>query len=448
MPMRGLTLHTLLAAAALAAHAAPLRADPAPERHHVIVVLDRSGSMDDYGLAALERAVRVRLRQACFTPGWNRGLPDRALLDPASGDVLSVVSFGLERGARDFERFIQVEDGGLTYGMLRRADAPGDTFEDLWRAIERYGPGGFFSGHLSGISLALPLALEYEGRHGAAADRPVHRTFMLLVTDDRYNGPGTLGLELDELARTPLAGAVDEVSTRAGGVYGLYEFKPRRVEGGAIRLKLFEVVPRHSFEVGSLWIFNNEAFEFRRVAGGFRSDFPIRRQKDLQPGLAPLRTQRIEALLLDGGRVIDRRRILAGQAAPSVRFALPLDARAESLSVRLRFWVRQADGVYGMRLYDPDGPDPVERAALTVTVPVRLQPPALVLGVIPVGPVTRTLAAIVGVHEDGAVARLWNFVILAAAVLAAVATVFSWALRASTITSGRELVNVRMEQAR
>lgn len=446
--MRGRTLHTLLAAAALAAHAAPLRADPAPERHHVIVVLDRSGSMDDYGPAALERAVRVRLREACFAPGWDGDMPGRALLDPASGDVLSVVSFGLERGARDFTRFIQVDDGRVPYGMLRRADAPGDTFEALWRAIERHGPGGFFSGHLSGISLALPLALEYEGRNGATAARPVHRTFMLLVTDDRYNGPGTLSLELDELARTPLAGAVEEVSTRVGGVHGLYELKPRRAEGGAIRLKLYEVVPRHSFDVGSLWRFNNEAFEFRRVAGGFRSDFPIRREQDLPPSLAPLRTQRIEALLLDGGTVIDRRRIPAGQAAPSVRFSLPLNVRAESLSVRLRFWVRQADGVYGMRLYDPDGPDPVERAALTVTVPVRLQPPALILGVMPVGPVTRGLAAGVGVHDDAAVARLWNFVVLALAVLAAVVAVFSWALRVSTITSGRELVNVRMEQAR
>jgi hypothetical protein len=443
--MHARILCTLLVTASLAAQAAPLRADTVPERHHVIVVLDRSGSMVHGGAsrwAMLERTVTRRLRDACFTPGW--ALPGRRLLDPASGDVLSIVSFGLERGASDFSRFIQVEEGGTRYGMLRRADAPADVFDGLWRTIVSFGPGGFFSGHLSGISLSMPLALEYEGRHGAADDRPVHRTFVLLVTDDRYNGPGTVNLELDELARTSLGGAVDEVRRRVGGVYEQYGFAERRADDGAIRLKLFEVVPRHSFDIRALWGFNNEAFPFRRVDGGFRSDFHLSRRED-----APitLRTQRIEALLMDGGAVIGRRTVPTGQDAV-IAFALPAGARAGSLSVRLRFWVRQADSVYGMRLYDPDGPELATRAALRVTIPVRLEPAGLILGVIPVGSWAERPAAWVGVHGQAAVVRLWNFVILAAAVLAAVVAVFSWALRASTITSGRELMNGRMEGAR
>lgn len=445
--MRSRILIPLLATAVLAAHAAPLRADPAPERHHVIVVVDRSGSMLDGGApsrwATLERTIRVRLREACFRPGW--ALPGRALLDPSAGDVLSVVSFGLERGARDFSRFIQVEGGGVRYGGLRRAEAPGDVFDRLWRAIDGLGPDGFFTGHLSGISLALPLALENEGRHGAAADRPVHRTFVLLVTDELYNGPGTFSQELRDLAKTPLAGALEGVRARVDSVYRHYDFTADTVAEGAIVVKLFEVVPSRAFDIGALWRFNNEAFDFRRVDGGFRSEFALRKQ-DMAP--RTLRTQRIEALLLDGGTLVDRVTVPPGQEAPVVRFTLPASARADSLAVRLRFWVRQTDAVYGMRLLDPDGPDRATREALAVTVPVRLEPPSLIGGVVPVGPFTRSVAGFFGVHDDAGVARLWNFIIVAVVVLAAMAAVFSWALRASTITTGRELVNIRMERAR
>jgi hypothetical protein len=424
-----------LAAAVLAASSAPFRA-AAQERHHVIVVLDRSGSMVVGGeprLRALEEAVRERLRDACFDPG--HAGPDRALLDPEAGDFLSVVSFGLDARARDFGRFIQVEADGVEYGMVRRANAPADVFDELWRRIagDGFGAGRFFSTGLSAISLALPLALEHEGRTGAARAEPAHRTFMVLVTDEQYNGPGILSQELKELESTPVRGDLAGVRARVERVYAQYDFRAGPETGtGGIHVKVFEVLPNRVFDAGSLWRFNNEGFGFRRAHGGFQSAYRLERLD-----APPMRPEKVEAQLLDdGGRVLQRREFGAGDPEPVVRFALPRSARADSLRVRLRFWVRQADSVYGMRLLDPDVSEGRER--LAATIPVILEPPARILGFVPLPDWLGALLAPVAGDDHGA-ARLCNLAVLALVALA----VFAWALRASTITSGRMLVNRR-----
>lgn len=436
----GLLLSALLTALPAGLHAAQL-----PERHHVIVLLDRSRSMLGGGglprEQQLEAAIRDRLRRVCFTPGLVREMGDRVLLDPGRGDVLSIVAFGLNfNTARNFDAFVTVPSQPRA---LRLAEASPAIFDELWGQIRRTGLSSFFSEPWSGISLAMPLALDFQGRSGAREASPVARTFLVLVTDAEFNG-GDPNLELGQLVgdlrrinpRSPLLTAEAELRERVMRAQSYYLFTQRGGDTprGGIQLPVFEAIPNaRTFGIESVWSFEHGAFRFHRVPGGFRSEFALKPVQE--SAMQPLRT---EALLERGDSVLERREIPEGQAAPVLRLFLPeTAAESDSLRVRLRFWVRQADEVYGMQILSPDGPPVQGSGGLVRTIPVSLEGPATVLGVLPLPFWAFRVAAGLGIRSQAGAAMFWNVALLLLFVLC----VYLWIRKASTTRDPDALEN-------
>lgn len=435
----------IVLATLLALHPPCSAAAQTPLRHHVIVLLDRSASMkngDSSRRADVEMMIRDGLPDALFAPGLVRDL-SRALLEPSAGDVLSFVSFGLDMDhATDFGEFIQTADNGRQFGFLRQPDASPASFEDAWSAIYAGSFDTFFSRRWSGISVAMPLALDYQGRHGALTATPVHRTFIVLVTDDNYNG-GDPSLELDHLAHRPaLTEDRAAVQARLEETRDLYVIKGPRAQRrqGGVYLKVFEVVSNTSqFSVGTLWRFDPGKFEFHRARGGFRSRF------SLSPvGNPVMRPERVEALLMDGERVLQQQRFDAATREPVVQFALSDAAAERPLQVRLRFWARQSDSVYGMHLLDPEGADPVLAQALVQMIPVRFEPPQRIAGLVPIGPRTYGIAARFGADDQEEAARYWNVMAIVFVALLAVVSVLAWAWKHGAVKDPRVMRDHRI----
>ncbi|HET7228699.1 MAG TPA: hypothetical protein VFJ16_01720 [Longimicrobium sp.] len=411
------------------------------------MLLDRSASIVNRGrLPAFEAALRTELERLCRTPGFLPDEPERALFDPARGDLLSILAFGFDhRTAVNFDGFIA---SARPWGLFRQPGAATAVFDGLWGRLHGDDPAGFFTEQWSGISLAMPLALAYRGNGGEAAAGPVGRTFLILVSDDEFNG-GDPNLELKVLRRgmdslrgdypsaPRLIDATRRVEATVDSARRYYLFRPvHEIAVGraptAVHLSAFEAVPNTwAFAIESVWEFEHERFWMRRSPRGFQSRFRLR-----EIGAETMHPHRIEAVLLRGGREVDRQEFADTQHAPEIRLSLPAAARRDSLTVRLRFWVRYDDPVYGMHLLTPDGSELQGSTGLVRTLRVELEPPARVLGLVPLPLPAYRFAARFGLSSQAAASWGYSLVLVVLLIYAARMGI----AKASTNTNPRTMV--------
>lgn len=407
---------TFVIASLTCAFSTRLVAQPS-QQHHVILLLDRSESVvNTVASKDLELALRDSLRALCHT---FRLLEDstRALLDPSRGDLLSTLTFGLDSTSTSFTDFISPWPG--TPGTPR-ANVDNAAFDTLWSRIHNEGFRAFFTAQWSGISLALPLALAELGRSQWAGE-PVHRTFVVLITDGAFNGGDPTfelidfraGLRKREYPWWTAQGlGIARVETLKDEMRKYYGFDP--VGGdhsqGNLHIRVFEAIPNTwAFGIESLWEFEHTTFRFRRVPEGYRSEVPLR--------LLPtdyLRSYRTEAALLDGdGRVLRDTVFTASDTDPVVRFFLPHNANLRmNPKVRMRFWVQYTDSIYGMQLLSPDGSELQGRRGLVREIQVALEPPERVLGMLPLPFWAFRVASFLGLRSQVAATWLWNLIAL------------------------------------
>jgi len=439
------TAQALLIAGLLCAHLPHLAAQSS-QRHHVIVLLDRSGSMRDHLSDALP-LIRDTLPDLCLEPGRVLKNPARALIDSASRrDRLSARVFGLDYlTATSFAEFVSFWPG--TDG-LPRAGVDRSTFGDLLDGIQA-DPLRVFSTRWTGLSLALPLALVEQGRYRETTAEPYDRTFVILISDETYNvanptlelGEFQSGLKTGSSYETrtarPLLQAIDGVQARLRQVQKYFLLDPVGEDHpvGDVHLRVFEAIP-NTWAIGieSVWQFEQTEFRFRRAADGFHSEFPLR-----PLGVEHLKPYRTEAVLLERGREIDREVFPGSATDTSVRFSLPRSAASASdLKVRLRFWVRYTDSVYGMQLLSPDGSALQGSAGLVREVPVTLEPADRVLGLVPLPFWAFRFASAFGLSSQFAATWFWNVIVL---IVGAVALVFLIWRRSTVRDVGRVVVD-------
>ncbi|HET7462569.1 MAG TPA: hypothetical protein VFJ82_15050 [Longimicrobium sp.] len=426
-----------------------LHASGLPDRHHVIVLLDRSASIVHGGrMPAFEAALRTKLGPLCSTPGLLPDTPERALYDPARGDLLSILAFGFDhRSAVNFDGFIAATP---PWGLFRQPGAATTVFDGLWGRLHGDHPAGFFTEQWSGISLAMPLALAYRGNGGRAAAGRVDRTFLILVSDDAFNG-GDPNLELRVLrsdmdslradfpsSAPRLIDATRRVEATIDSARRYYLFRPvHEIAVGegreAVHLSVFEAVPNTwAFAIESVWEFEHERFRMRRTPRGFQSRFRLR-----EMGAEAMHPHRVEAVLLRGDQEVDRQVLADTQRTPEIRLSLPAAARRDSLTVRLRFWVRYDDPVYGMHLLTPDGSELQGSTGLVRTLRVvELEPPARILGLAPLPFRAYRFAARFGLSSQAAAAWAYSLVLALLLIYAARTAI----AKASTNTNARTMV--------
>jgi hypothetical protein len=240
--------------------------------HHIIVLVDRSGSMNDTPdrLDTFRSAVTIWLDD--LLTDWN--LPDgRELYDAEGGDLLSVLSFGLSRWQPDFGEFIEpipfiAESTSNTTIQIdspavRRVNAPFGA--RLLDAIVDQSGGNlsrYFNRNYSAITTAIPLAARFtvpamrEVLRDPGASHYPDRTFVLLITDGDYNGGGSPAFEIEEIVvdagRSDVSvGNVDSTLALLESTLEMYSY--RKIEERSdpdnqrgVMIKVFELVPKAS----------------------------------------------------------------------------------------------------------------------------------------------------------------------------------------------------------
>jgi hypothetical protein len=187
---------------------------------------------------------------------------------------------------------------------------------------------------------------------------------------------------------------------------------------------VFEAVPNTwAFGIESVWAFEHQAFRFRRVPEGFESAFPLHPVTSrTSRWMKPFRT---EAVLMDGGRVVDQQVFDGSDPRPAVRFTLPRHVASKpDLQVRLKFWVLYADSVYGRQILSPDGLELQGAEGLVRTIPVELEEPDRVVGLLPLPFWAFSTASAVGLGSQGAATWFWNVVVLLLACAVVIAVIW------------------------
>jgi len=385
--------------------------------HHVIVLLDRSGSVDDdTPMAEIERLIRYDLSQLCFSDG--AVVPNRQLLDRGRGDVLSILSFGKGSRERDLRRFIQDVPSRELETQRFGSDYDERIFWGLARHIRepftRPGEGryDFFNRYWSLISLAMPLALEKLGHTDSKVT--VNRTFVILATDGEFNsGDPNMELAVNNL------GIDDREKARALGIcqdiQSAFIWRPvaENRQRGNFKLRTFEFIPiAKVFAIESLLRFNGETVLFQRHPDGYRASILLTPTN----ALSEMHVDGVEANLVDpaGVAIPGNSFSLKGVKSPkTLNFAVGNDQYNAALQLRLTFTALWQEPRYGVHQLHPNG-DPLQGAnGLQRVIPARFEAPVSIWGVLPLGDALYRFTAGFWSPNQHAVANFWEGVTVA-----------------------------------
>jgi len=319
-------------------------------RHHVIVLVDRSGSMKRNVLESeMKRLFTEQLSKILYDSA--EVLPDRPLL--LEKDFLSVAYFGLGKfNNYDYKHYIlqELQTGNAgNYGTSFSRAVDREVINSLWAQIGR-NYHSFFSGNFTGLSFAGPSGFHFfKGK-----ERKVHRTFVLLVSDGQFHSIDDPSSELamksvfdrnGNLHRFKsneyIEGVYADVKTNYNWHPELYSEKYNKFE-----LKVFEYIPN---QVG--------------LAIRSKLDFPVEVQVDRTPdGYQKTFTVSDQ----DRGDAFDPRQVLVqlldSKSGDTIsqhlhpfkdgvsRFDLEefsSKPAGDSLLMQLSFWMDYNDEVYG-----------------------------------------------------------------------------------------------------
>ncbi len=342
-------------------------------RHHVVVLLDRSSPMDktQNRVKALKEALTSDLEELCFNEGLI--VEGRKLLDASRGDYLSVLSFGMEKKEPDFHELIQEikSENNENYTYWQKYREGGFASGELWSAINnKNNYPDFFSYNWSAISLSMPMGIYYLGQIGFEKNIKVNRTFVVHITDEAYNAGADSILEIDHIKRiTRDEGQMVKNSEDVARIHQAVqstmlwrkvpEGKPygKKYKKVPIKVKLYEFSPiAKVFAIESQLQYDVRQVEFKRVNGGYRSDFriaPINMD-------SPFKVLKLEARLEnESGDVVGGNSVVFENLdiAENVVFRLPHGTYGAwgDLTMRVRFWVHWKNEVYGVHVLHPDG---------------------------------------------------------------------------------------------
>jgi hypothetical protein len=366
--MNKFMLLTILIASSMTGHGMTLPSN-SHEVHHVILLIDRSGSMLNKGqeeedLQLIRNLIENGLRKMCFRE--NRFLKHRALLDRNKGDYFSIISFGKGSRERNLRGFIQDVPSRTQEKRRYMRNFGSDTFGSLAaHVVDPIRLGNepsykFFNRNYSIISLAMPLALHALQRDDGAV--VVHRTFIVLVTDGIFNG-GDPNQELQVIGRL-----TSQEKDRAMEIYrsiqSSYAWSPltdhgpvgdKDLEAGKVKVRVFEFVPiAKVFAIESLIRFNGGELFFERRPGSYLAHFtmtPTNQVPDFH--IAEIQARLVDA---NGALVGTNQHVLTGLSQPeTLDFHIDDSLAGSNLSLDLRFLVDWREKNYGIHQLHPDG---------------------------------------------------------------------------------------------
>ena len=326
-------------------------------RNHVILLLDRSGSMaKGRDMDALEEVFTKTLPDILFEKG--KVIENKSLLQ--SNDHLSIASFGLGSfNDYNYEQFIHQRIGkeesslGQTYTVLNKSDK----LEQLWKKISAQ-PKAFFSANFTGLSFAGPIGFNYF----SSDNKRVHRTFVLIISDGQFHSIDDPSSELsmkgvnDGQKRWQefknhqiIRDAFSEVKMHYSWHQG-----ERYWQEGKYKIQLFEYIPNQlNLDIRSKVDFDPEII-IERKPGGYEKVLSFT-DSDTTDLYVP---QKAMVQLLNkktGDTIFQDIRIFKGGTALFKLKHLSNSLVGDPLELYASFWVDYNDTAYGSHQLHPFG---------------------------------------------------------------------------------------------
>ncbi|MDC8003096.1 hypothetical protein POV27_03485 [Aureisphaera galaxeae] len=396
-------------------------------KHHVIVLLDTSGSVDrkdksNISESTARKMIHNELRELCFRKNSisKKYLPSkRALLE--KGDYVSILSFGLEKNDPNINEFVQ----GIPIkpGKEIKLDSTfnDQIFNDLWKGIERIGYNRFFNKEWTGLSFAGPLALHSLNFQNNPKD--VSRTFIITITDGEFNGLGDPNLEIKKLE--------DYWDYKRINVKHREAILPRynRIKEAFIWNRIYTYSSRPGSTKDN---YKMEVLEYKPLQKTFAIEAVVplepklffnrtpkdSHQKKLEINAYPspvFTLQRINLQLKDtvNNKLFWEKDVYGLHQATTIPLDIASKHKNDPLVIEAKFWVHFNDGSYGVHTLNPNGDSVQGSNGLKRTYPVVFEKNRRILfGLIPLSDLLyKASASFLGEEQQRSVI-FWNIVLL------------------------------------
>jgi len=399
-------------------------------RHHVIILIDRSGSMDggekddnEKRIRGFNQLVTSDLEEICFSKGHL--IENRKLLEQQ--DYLTILTFGLSESNPDFKNFILplsfdgimnsnkkfIYSTSFNEGMFARNNI-------ILKAKKQYDE--FFSMLWTALSVSVPLAINYCNINNTRYKQiKVHKTYVILITDEDYNDYKATGDEIGSIRenaetkyhtilRNELFAINRSKNVRKKFSWGSPSIDMKR--GGtlpkdSIKLKLFQIEPNTgSFTLAHILKYNNTHFLLNRVLKGYRSYFEIFPKPDPEYVVTKLKIDLID----NKGHIFQNnsRQLFNVTQNETIDFFIPEQYKDISLKVKLACWVHWKDNAYGAHELHPYGTKEQGADGLTDTIPVSVEKTLTILWDIPLSNKLYNLGATIVGNNQRDVQSLYN----------------------------------------
>lgn len=355
-------------------------------RNHIIVLIDRSGSMKRSGrMDQIEQLITHEIPKILFEKGIV--IPQKALLQ--NKDYLSIAFFGLGNyNSYDYKNYINQEltigDDKVIGKMYSRIGSP-IVFDSLWREIKN-NYGLFFSGNFTGLSFAGPLGFNFfKGK-----DKKVNRTFVLIISDGQFH---LIDDPSSEIKLKSIRDADEEIHLLSNNkhiediysiVKGRYIWHPKllTLKFNRFNLNLYEYIPNQlSLAIRSKLKFPVE-INLERRPTGYEHSFAIV-DSDTADIFIP---QKVLVRIISQNTKDTIGQFMhsfhANKAVISLR-DIPNKYVGKPLKMDLAFWVDFKDEAYGMHRLHPFGRKEQGANGLVESLEINFEETGRILGTIP-----------------------------------------------------------------
>ncbi|MEM1319427.1 MAG: hypothetical protein AAGG75_04180 [Bacteroidota bacterium] len=410
-------------------------------RHHLILLIDRSGSVRKQLSKPkyrdrLKRMLTSELPELLFTPG--EVLPNRALLEEQ--DYLSTAFFGLGGWNRyDYRSFIgQGSD-------LYRTDPIGQNYVEgidttffiqLHKDIQS-DTRSLFAGNFTGLSFAGPIGFNYFKQ----SKIKVHRTFVLLISDGEYHSIDDPSSELsipaveDSWGKMHTLNNSEYIDSIYATVKTNYLWHPalKEINAQPFYMNLYEYKPsQRNLSIRSKLDFPAEV-RIERRPEGFEQTIRIK-DGDLSDPYTP-RKFLLQVRQANSEQIIHQEVQEFESGLIDLTLHDDILGRSDApLELDLRFWLNFKDPAYGAHQLHPFGSVEQGAEGLVETIRINKEARANILGIVPLfDGLYRFSAPWAGPAQRDNV-RFWNSTLIVLAFLLLLLVVYRYIRRNREIT--------------
>lgn len=331
------------------------------EIHHVIISLDRSGSMvhpdGDYSYRDENVAQVKSLIKEVIEYTKKKDSKGRPLLQ--DGDYLSFVGWGLDKGDDSLNNYV-VKNFGFKYNTISANSST--SIDNLYKKISRLVTRGVFSKNWSIVSISQQITLKYLYNDTAF----INRTFMFLITDKEFNGENMDPIQ--ELSKTKEGYGnslrIENVLTKCQQVRENYiwnRYPPEKPFENSVSKKpgydriyatCFEYTPLQKFfAIESCFRFENREAFFKRAFDGYRYKFELENLNNSNYDLLGL-----DSYVESGKKQLSLHTFSKGIPIPStIDFHLDRSEFGNADTLVLKFTMRFKENAYGASILYPKG---------------------------------------------------------------------------------------------